>query len=150
MAREEFERRLKLSSPPDDVWRVVTDVPRLIEWISILEDAETVEELSRYRATLRDRLGIFSLRADLDIRITDHKDANWLRGTAEGEDRQVGSRLAVSLDLSLEAADAGTALTVAGVYEVTGRVATMGASTIHRKADRILEEFFTSLAGELG
>jgi uncharacterized protein len=150
MAREEFERRLQLSSPPDEVWRVVTDVPRLIEWISILEDAETVEELSRYRATLRDRLGMFSLRADLDIRITDHEDAKWLRGTAEGEDRQVGSRIAVALELSLDGEGGGTELTVTGTYEVTGRVATMGASTIHRKADKIVEEFFTSLAGELG
>jgi carbon monoxide dehydrogenase subunit G len=39
---------------------------------------------------------------------------------------------------------------VTGAYEVSGRVATLGAGAIKKKAGRILDEFFGSLERELG
>jgi carbon monoxide dehydrogenase subunit G len=39
---------------------------------------------------------------------------------------------------------------VSGSYSVTGRVASMGSSQVKRKADKILEEFFTQAGQELG
>ena len=44
----------------------------------------------------------------------------------------------------------GTALGVTGRYEVTGRVATLGAAAIRKKGDKILAEFFANAAKELG
>jgi carbon monoxide dehydrogenase subunit G len=35
-----------------------------------------------------------------------------------------------------------TAIDVEGTYQVTGKVAAMGAGVIHKKADRILDDFF--------
>lgn len=149
MAREEFTRELAVGASPSEAWQVMTDIPRLVRWISVLEDAEELEHLSRYRALLMDRLGMFSLRADLDIEVTDHAEPSWLRARAAGEDRQMGSRIAVELELNLRDVDGGTVLTVDGVYDVTGRVATLGSSTIRRKADKLIEEFFANLSAEL-
>jgi carbon monoxide dehydrogenase subunit G len=39
---------------------------------------------------------------------------------------------------------------VKGQYEVTGRVATLGASMIRTKGEKMLEEFFTAASRELG
>lgn len=150
MARESFERELAVESSPGDTWTVVTDVPRLVSWISVLEDAEVIDPLARYRACLSDRIGMFSLRADLDIEVTEHVEPTHLRARAEGEDRQMGSRIAVEVDMELQPAGEGTRLLVQGTYEVSGRVATMGSSTIRRKADKIMDEFFSQLAEEVG
>jgi uncharacterized protein len=149
MAHESFARELRVACAPDEVWAVMTDVDRLVSWVSILEEAHTDEELARYRATLQDRLGMFALRADLAITVDDYEQHGWLRASAEGEDRQVGSRITVGLQLKLAEAPDGTDLRVSGEYEVTGRVATLGASTIRRKADKVLEEFFGNLANAL-
>lgn len=146
MARESFRREIAVETPPSETWKVVTDVPRLVSWISVLEEAEVIEPLARYRALLQDRLGMFSLRADLDIEVTEHAEPTRLRARAEGEDRQMGSRIAVDVDLELHPDGTGTRLLAEGTYEVSGRVATMGSSTIRRKADKIMDEFFTQLA----
>ena len=150
MAREDFQRELTLAAPPEELWSTITDVPKLVGWISSVEDAKEIEPLQRYSAVLMDRMGMFSLRADLDIRVVDYDEPTHVQATAEGEDRQMGSRITVEVDLRMSSQGDGTTLAVAGTYEVTGRVATLGGSTIRRKADKILEEFFGNLERELG
>jgi uncharacterized protein len=151
MPRSEFDRQLRVTSAPDHCWTVLTDVPRLVEWVSIVEKGTEIERLARYTAVLADRLGPFKLRADMDIALTDVVPGRHVTVRAEGEDRQVGSRLAVDATLDLEPGeDGGTTVRVAGVYEVTGRVAAMGSGTINKKAERILHEFFTRAADDLG
>lgn len=44
----------------------------------------------------------------------------------------------------------GSRLIVAGFYEVSGRVATMGSSTMGGKASNIVDEFFAQLAPNVG
>ena len=151
MPRNDFDRVLPVTASPDRCWAVLTDVPRLVEWVSIVDKAVEIDRLAHYTAVLADRLGPFKLRADLDITLHDVAEGRHLAVHAEGEDRQVGSRLAVDATLDLEAYDgAGTSVRVAGTYEVTGRVAAMGSATITRKAQRIIDEFFTRAAEELG
>lgn len=148
--RESFRRELAAAAPPADTWKVVTDVPRLVAWISVLEEAEVIEPMARYRAVLMDRIGMFSLRAALDIEVTEHVEPTRLRARAEGEDRQMGSRIAVEVDMGLQPDGDGTHLVVEGTYDLSGRVATMGTTTIRRKADKIMDEFFTQLEQDAG
>lgn len=150
MPRSEFSRRLEVARPPAGCWPVLTDVQRLVGWVSVLEDAAELERLSRYTAVLMDRLGPFRLRADMAISLSDVVQERHVAVHAEGEDRQVGSRLVVDATLDLEPLGGGSAVTIAGSYEVTGRVAGMGAGTIRKKADRILDDFFAAVAAELG
>lgn len=145
----DFTRRLNVAADPDRAWKTITDVPRLVDWISVLESARVESELERYGAVLADRIGMFSLRADLDIRVLEVAVGERIRVRAEGEDRQVGSRIVVEAALALEPGEADTTVALDGRYEVTGRVATMGSSTIRRKAAKILDEFFASLQREL-
>ena len=140
-----------MTSSPEEAWKALTDVPRLVSWVSIVEGGEEVLPLSRYTAVLMDRLGPFKLRADLDIMMFDVDPGRSLKVRATGEDRQVGSRLSVEAGLTLEQrADSGTDIVVDGVYEVTGRVAKMGPGTINKKAEKVLDEFFAAAGRELG
>lgn len=150
MPRSEFHRGITVTASPEEAWAALTDVPRLVSWVSIVEDAHEIEPLSRYTAVLMDRLGPFKLRADLEIELSDVEVGTGLKVRAAGEDRQVGSRLTIEAALAIAPSGAGTAITVDGVYEVTGKVASMGPGTINKKAEKIMDEFFAAAGAALG
>jgi len=145
---QEFAKTIHLAASPDAVWDAVNDVHRVASWLSIVREVRDVEPPRRYVALLEDRLGPFAMRADLDLAV--ERGARWMRVSAAGEDRQVASRIAATIELGVEPDGAGTSLGVTGRYEVTGRVATLGAGAIRKKGDRILQEFFASAGKELG
>jgi carbon monoxide dehydrogenase subunit G len=149
--RSEFHRELTVRASPDETWTTLTDVPLLVSWVSIVEDATELEPLSKYTAVLMDRLGPFRLRADLDITVTDVVPGTSLRVSAAGEDRQVASRLLIGASMTITPRDGdGSVASFTGAYEVTGRVASMGSGTINKKAEKIMNEFFTAAGSRLG
>jgi carbon monoxide dehydrogenase subunit G len=149
--RSEFRRELTVLASPEESWKTLTDVPLLVSWVSIVEDATELEPLGRYTAVLMDRLGPFKLRADLDIVVTALDTGRSISFRASGEDRQVGSRLVIEATMQVEPdAAAGTVARFDGFYEVTGRVASMGSGTINKKADKIMSEFFAAAESALG
>jgi carbon monoxide dehydrogenase subunit G len=151
MPSQSFERELRVTADPASCWKVLTDVALLTSWVSIVHDTEEIAPLERYKAVLQDRVGPFSLRADLAIAVEVPEPERLVTVRAEGEDRQVGSRIAVDASLSLEPGpDGGTHVVVKGRYQVTGRAASMGSGVIKKKADKLLQEFFAAAAGELG
>jgi uncharacterized protein len=150
MPRTEFHRDLPVKASPADSWAALIDVPRLVNWVSVLDNAAELEPLSKYTAVLMDRLGPFKLRADLDVTVTDVEPGTSLKVRAVGEDRQVGSRLLVHARLEVRPESHGSTVVVDGVYEVTGKVASMGSGTINKKAQKILDEFFGAAGDELG
>jgi uncharacterized protein len=151
MPSAEFKRELDTRSSSEEAWKTLTDVPRLVDWVSIVSEAKEVAPLEHYTAVLADRVGPFKLKADLDIRVPEVEPGRRIRVVAAGEDRQVSSRIAVDATLSLSPEDdGGTTVTVEGQYEVSGRAASMGAGIITQKAQKIIEEFFTRAAAELG
>jgi uncharacterized protein len=146
---QEFAKTIRLDATPDAVWAAVRDVHRVASWLSIVREVRDVEPPRRYAALLEDRLGPFAMRADLDLTV-ETSGPRGLRVIAGGEDRQVASRIAATIDLAVEPEGTGTSLEVTGRYEVTGRVATLGAGAIRKKGDRILQEFFDNASRELG
>lgn len=145
----DFSRSLDVPAPPERCWPVLIDVDRVAGWVSIVGDVKELEPLSSYEAVLEDRLGPFTLRADLAVQVVELEEGSKVRFRAQGEDRQVGTHLTVEAELRLEPRESGTTLAVSGRYGVIGTVATMGAGTIRKKADAILEEFFSAAEREL-
>ncbi len=146
--QQDFARRIRLDASPDDVWHALLDVRRVAAWLSIVRDVREVAPPRDYTAMLEDRVGPFAMRADLALTVDAEQPR--MRVRASGEDRQVASRIAATIELVVEPDGAGTSLGVTGRYEVTGKVATLGAGAIRKKGDRILEEFFASANRELG
>ncbi len=145
-----FNRTIRVGAPRATAWEAVTDVDRVAGWVSVVGDVTELDRLTRYTAVLTDRLGPFRLSADLDVVVTELQEGTFIRFVADGEDRQVSSRIQIDASLKLDEADPGTDVVVDGRYEVTGRVATLGASMIRTKGDTILDQFFAALAEELG
>jgi len=150
MPRSDFHRDLSVTSDPQKVWDTITDVPQLVSWVSIVEDVNELAPLEKYTAVLMDRLGPFKLRADLDVTVSDVKAPESLKVHAEGEDRQVGSRLVIDATLTVRGTDSGSTITADGAYEVSGKVASMGPGTINKKAEKIMEQFFKAAGSALG
>lgn len=146
---QEFTKTIRLDASPELVWNAVLDFHRVASWLSIVREVRDVDPPRRYSALLEDRLGPFAMRADLDLNV-EIREGRRLHVSAAGEDRQVASRIAATIELAVEADGAGTSLDVKGRYEVTGKVATLGAGAIRKKGDRILEEFFESASKQLG
>jgi len=146
---QNFAKTIRLDASTDAVWDAVNDVRRVASWVSIVREVRDVDPPRRYAALLEDRLGPFAMRADLDLNV-ERGDGRRMRVTASGEDRQVASRIAATIELAVESDGAGTSLGVTGRYEITGKVATLGAGAIRKKGDRILQEFFDSASRELG
>ncbi|HSG78085.1 MAG TPA: SRPBCC domain-containing protein [Acidimicrobiia bacterium] len=140
---------MAIGASPDRAWSTLTDVQRVASWVTAVEEVEELDRLDRYTAVLASRMGPFRLRADLEVRVTELAEGKSIRFFAEGEDRQVASRITIDAHLELGEGPDGTVVAVGGVYEITGRVATMGASTIRNKADKILDEFFEATIREL-
>jgi carbon monoxide dehydrogenase subunit G len=150
LVTERFEQAIRVSAPAARAWDLLTDVEQVASWITILEEVRELDHLAHYQAVLRDRVGPFKLRADLEIIVSEVTPGAAISFAAAGEDRQIGSRLAVSARMVLNRDTEGkTSVTVSGSYEVVGRVATLGAGAIRKKADTILSQFFGNAEREL-
>jgi uncharacterized protein len=150
MPTVDFERSVQVDASPHEVWEKLTTPELVADWVSIVDDVREIERLSRYTAVLTDRLGPFRLSADLEIAVADIEEQKQITFRADGEDRQVASRIQVQATMALAETDNGTDIGVKGRYEVTGRVATLGSSMIRAKGDKILQEFFAAASRELG
>ena len=145
----QFERTISVGADAASCWKVLTDVQRVAGWVSIVGAVDEREHLRSYGAVLEDRMGPFRMRADLDIDVRDVIEGRSISLRAEGEDRQVASRIAVDATLRIEGDGEGSTVAVEGTYEVTGKIATLGASMIRNKARKLLDEFFSAAEREL-
>lgn len=149
MSQYTFDQSTSTSGDTTAAWALMTDVPRLVRWISVLGEAHEEEQLSRYTAVIADRVGMFSLRADLDISVVELDEPEMITIRAEGQDRQIGSRITIEATVEISTREDGTQIRVHGSYGITGRAATLGASQIKRKGEKVIAEFFDNLTREL-
>ena len=139
-----------MAAPPDKAWSTILDFPRVASWLSVVRDLKEVEPMKRYTTVLEDRVGPFALRADLAIDVAADAAAKKLTVSGSGEDRQIASRITAALGLAVVPQDGGSDIVVTGRYEITGKVATLGAGAIRKKGDKVMEDFFANLTKELG
>ena len=149
MPSVDFSRKVTAPVSPQTAWTTVTDIDRVAGWISVVSAVEEIEHLGRYSAVVADRLGPFKLSADLIIVVTHIEEFSSIGFMADGEDRQVASRIKIEAELIISPQPEGCEVNVVGNYEVTGRVANLGSSMIRAKGEKILDEFFAKLETEL-
>ena len=147
---QDVARTVHLAAPAESVWTTLLDFQRVASWLSVVRDLREVDAGKRYTTLLEDRVGPFAMRADLAIDVGIDEAQRRLRVAGSGEDRQIASRISASLDLAVVPSGEGSDVVVSGRYEITGRIATLGAGAIRKKGDKVLEDFFTNLTRELG
>jgi carbon monoxide dehydrogenase subunit G len=141
----DLRRVIDLSASPTAVWAALWDVPALARCIPGCADVEVVDEGRRYRATIRDRVGPFTITIPLEV-LVESAPPGRLEINASGRDSALGSPVTVGLTVTLAAADGGgTQLSLAGRGDVGGKLATLGQGLIQRKTKDILDRFATNL-----
>ena len=149
MPSDRFERSLRVSRSPEECWQVLTDVQRVAEWVTVVGDVTEIERLANYQAVLSDSFGPFNLNADVAVEVIELDEGNSIRFMGGGKDRSVGTSISVDARMALQPDGTGTIIAVDGSWNVIGTVATMGGGTIRKKADAIVDEFFTTAEAEL-
>ena len=145
---QDIARSVVVASPRAQVWSALLDFQKVASWLSIVGDVRELEPLKRYSAVLEDRVGPFTLRADLAVNVTAQEPR--LQVEASGEDRQVASRITAVIDIALADENGATRISMGGGYDITGRIATLGAAAIRKKGEHVLDEFVANLTRELG
>ena len=151
--RETIEREFVVEAPRDDVWPRLLEVRTVASWLPILHSVAPQPPVgtglagSSFQAAFEDRVGPFALRADLRIEVVGVRELEEVSIRARGEDRQVRSRISIDAvaRLSPDGPDR-TRVRLTGTFEITGRVATLGAGVIRSKANKIIDTFCTNAA----
>lgn len=149
--REAVDREFVIEAPRDEVWPRLLDVEAVASWLPIMHSVTEVSsggsgiDGSSFQAAFEDKVGPFSLRADLRIEVAGVRDGEEVSIRARGEDRQIRSR--IMIDAACLLTDDGpdrTRVRLSGTYEITGRVATLGAGIIRSKASKLIDTFCTN------
>ena len=142
-----------VDAPRGEVWPRLLDVQAVASWLPIMHSVTEVLpgpasiDGSSFQAAFEDKVGPFSLRADLHIEVAGVREPEEVSIRARGEDRQIRSR--IMIDAAARLSDAGpgqTRVQLIGSYEITGRVATLGAGIIRSKASKLIDTFCTNAA----
>lgn len=154
--REAVDREFVVEAARGEVWPRLLDVQAVASWLPIMHSVTEVSsgasgiDGASFQAAFEDKVGPFSLRADLRIEVAGVRKGEEVTIRARGEDRQIRSRILIDATCSLadEAPDR-TRVRLTGTYEITGRVATLGAGVIRSKATKLIETFCTNAASGL-
>ena len=159
--RESISREFIVEADRADVWPRLLDVETVASWLPIMHSVTEVPtggsgidgssiDGSSFQAAFEDKVGPFSLRAELRIEVAGVRESEEVSIRARGEDRQIRSR--IMIDAAAHLADAGpgrTRVRLSGAYEITGRVATLGAGVIRSRASKLIDTFCTNAAAGL-
>ncbi len=149
MPSDKFDRSMKVSRSIDHCWSVLTDVETVAGWVDVVNTVTEVAPMERYEAVLTDSFGPFNLHADIGVDVTGVEEGRTLTFKGSGKDRQVNTSISVAATLDLSEEDGQTVVHAHGTWHVLGTVATMGGGTIRKKADKIVDDFFSAAEAAL-
>ena len=118
-------RELLVETPPEALWPLLWDVPRMAACLPGCTDAQEVTPHQRYRARMTQKVGPISLSVPLDVEILAAEPPRHLALSARGRDPLVGAE-----------------------GQVLGKLGGLGQGIIQRKAEEALDEFGRRLARE--
>ncbi len=144
-----FSQRFEVARPREQVWELLSDVPRVVQCIP---GARLLEERSggAFLGAVEVRLG--PVKAAFEGEATHTTDPSGWHGRIEGtgKDRKAGSRARVAIDYTLSATEGGTQVEVDSDITLSGAAAQFGRPGLVRELSaRLLQEFGANLEAEL-
>jgi carbon monoxide dehydrogenase subunit G len=97
-----------------------------------------------------DQLGPFKLSVPVEIEVESVDEPRRLSAVVTGTDRRGQARINGTLSADIEPLDSGTRIALSMRMEILGKLATLGASPIRRRADEIFSRFAKCIQVELG
>jgi carbon monoxide dehydrogenase subunit G len=141
----DFARVIELPPAAPEVWSALWDMAKIERCIPGCQDAREVEPQRRYQATMRDRVGPYTVEVPIEVVVDALEPGVRLALKATGRDSVLSSPVKVSMIAALAERGAGTSLTLQGKLEVGGKLAALGQSVLQKKTRDILNEFAANL-----
>jgi carbon monoxide dehydrogenase subunit G len=145
----DISKAASLNVPQAQAWELLRDVPRLSACIPKVSDVQVLEADQRYAAVVSDRIGPFSLSMPINIEVKDVEPPRRITADLSGDDKRGQARVRGTLEATAEAQNGSTQLRLGMRLEILGRLATLGAVPIRRRADEVLSEFLRNVASSL-
>ena len=143
-------RELPLAAAPATLWALLWDVPRIVACVPGCVEAKEIEAHRRYTARMKQKVGVISLSAVLDVEVTEAQPPRRLALTARGRDPVIGAEIAMRVTLDIEARDDASLLRIDAEGRVLGKLGALGHGTIQRKAEESVDEFAARLREAAG
>ena len=139
-------RELMIEVPPEALWPILWDVPRMAACLPGCTDAQEVTPHQRYRARMTQKVGPISLSVPLDVEILAAEPPRHLALSARGRDPLVGAEISMRVTIDCQPVGTGARLSIGAEGQVLGKLGGLGQGIIQRKAEEALDEFGRRLA----
>ncbi len=145
----EVSRTTEVAASPAAAWALIRDVPRLTACLPSVSGLRPLEAERRYAAIVTEKLGPFKLSVPVEIELHTVEEPSRIVAALTGADNRGQARVKGDLEAVLEPAGAGVRLRLGMKLEVLGKLATLGAAPMRRRADELFADFVRRLDAEL-
>jgi carbon monoxide dehydrogenase subunit G len=141
---------LNVDASPEEVWRLLRDTRRLAVLLPGVESVAPLNEPGgeAYQAKAGDRIGPFKVALHMEIRVTEMQEPSRLKASLKGGDSIGLNRLTGSLQIRLAPASSATHMKFEADIEILGKLATLGAVPIRRRATEKFAEFARNIQAQ--
>ncbi len=138
-----IREELNVDARPEDAWRFLRDTPRLAALLPGVESVSTLNDagVESYQAKASDKIGPFKVVLNLEIRVVEIQEPSFLKASLKGGDSIGLNRVSGSLRVSVSPESSVTRLKFEADIEILGKLATLGAVPIRRRATERFAEF---------
>ena len=145
-----LQEELHLDAPPEEVWKLLRDTPRLTALLPGVESVTALGEAGAeaYAAQASDKIGPFKVTLNLEVRITEAQAPSVLQAALKGADSLGLNRVTGSLQVTLSPAPPGTQMRFEASVEVLGKLATLGAVPMRRRTTESFAAFARNIQGQ--
>ncbi len=145
----ELTDRFTVRASAARTWEVIWDLPRLAKLVPGCEEIQTIDDKT-FKAKVSQKVGPFKVTLDLDLAVQEVEPGKMVSVSGTGKDR-AGNRLTLNkMELVLDGvSEQETAVSYIIDFNLYGRLATLGAAVVKRKAEEIRVEFTQRLTADL-
>jgi uncharacterized protein len=145
----DLTRGIDVRVAPPVAWTLICDVSALAACAPNVSELRALEPEGRYTALVSDRLGPFTLSVPVEIEIREAEVEHRIVARLAGADRRGQARVRGDLVGTVEPTSGGTRVTLSMKLEVLGKLATIGATPMRRRADDLFSTFAQRLQAAL-
>jgi carbon monoxide dehydrogenase subunit G len=144
-----IENSFVAPAPVDEVWALLTDVPRVVPCMPGAELQEQVDE-STWKASVAVKLGVVAMKFAAKVR-QDEADLSErrLRLVADAREAKARGTARAAIEATIRPADAGSAVEIVTDLRLTGAVAQFGHAIVADVAEQLVGSFAENLRAEL-
>lgn len=148
----EVARSSEVRADPLVAWSFVRDVARLSACIPNVSDLAAIELDHRFSAVVADQIGPFKLSVPVQIELQAIDQPHRITAELTGNDSRGQARIKGLLEARIESREPeiGSRIALSMRMEVLGKLASLGAAPMRRRADDIFSKFARCVEAQLG